>query len=48
MGTLPDTELQPIILREIILREIIEVDEKTRNFEADLRSADVQNKLLTE
>jgi hypothetical protein len=40
MGTLPDTELQPILSREII-----EVDEKIRSVEENLRSADVAEKV---
>jgi dephospho-CoA kinase len=41
MRTLPDTELQARLLREII-----EVNEKKRKLEENLRTADVRSKLL--
>ncbi len=41
MRTVPDTELQATLLREII-----EVNEKKRKLEENLRSADVRSKLL--
>ncbi len=41
MRTLPDTELQATLLREII-----EVNEKKQKLEESLRTADVQSKLL--
>ena len=41
MRTMPDTELQATLLREII-----EVNEKKRKLEENLRSADVRSKLL--
>jgi hypothetical protein len=43
MRTLPDTELQARLLREII-----DLNEKRRKIETDLRTADVRNKLLIE
>ena len=41
MRTMPDTELQATLLREII-----EVNEKKRKLEENLRTADVRSKLL--
>ena len=41
MRTVPDTELQATLLREII-----EVNEKKRKLEENLRAADVRSKLL--
>ena len=41
MRTVPDTELQATLLREII-----EVNEKKRKLEENLRTADVRSKLL--
>jgi hypothetical protein len=41
MRTVPDTELQATLLREII-----EVNEKKRKLEESLRTADVRSKLL--
>ena len=43
MRTMPDTELQATLLREII-----EVNEKKRKLEENLKTADVRSKLLTE
>lgn len=41
MRTVPDTELQATLLREVI-----EVNEKKRKLEENLRAADVRSKLL--
>ncbi len=43
MRIVSDTELQARLLREII-----DLNEKKRKIEADLRTADVRNKLLIE
>jgi len=43
MRTVPDTELQAMLLRELI-----EVNEKKRKLEENLRAADVRSKLLIE
>jgi len=43
MRIVSDTELQARLLREII-----DLNEKRRKIEADLRTADVRNKLLIE
>jgi hypothetical protein len=43
MRIVSDTELQTRLLREII-----DLNEKRRKIEADLRTADVKNKLLIE
>jgi hypothetical protein len=43
MRTVPDTELQATLLRELI-----EVNEKKRKLEENLRAADVRSKLLIE
>ena len=43
MRIVPDTELQATLLREIM-----EVNEKKRKLEENLRSADVRSKLLIE